>query len=45
MKNQSATIQLLVLDEGATLSECTGITEYVDHAFDVIPLIWKTPKE
>ena len=30
-KNPSATVPVLELDDGTTISECTAITEYLDH--------------
>ncbi len=44
-KNPSATVPLLELDDGTTISECTAITEYIDHTFGGISLTGKTPKE
>ncbi len=44
-KNPSATVPLLELDDGTTISECTAITEYIDHALDGISLTGRSPKE
>lgn len=44
-KNPSATVPLLELEDGTCISECTAITEYIDHAFDGVSLTGKTPKE
>lgn len=32
--NPSASVPVLELDDGTCISECTAITEYIDHAFD-----------
>jgi len=32
--NPGASVPLLELDDGTCISECTAITEYIDHAFD-----------
>lgn len=37
-KNPSAAVPVLELDDGTTIAECTAITEYIDHAFEGIPL-------
>lgn len=44
-KNPGAAVPVLELDDGTTISECTAITEYIDHAFDGPSLSGKTPKE
>lgn len=44
-KNPTASIPVLELDDGTTISECTAITEYLDHMFDGISLTGKTPKQ
>lgn len=44
-KNPSATVPLLELDDGTTISECTAITEYIDHTFKGISLTGSTPKQ
>ena len=36
---------VLEWDDGTFISECTAITEYIDHAFDGISLTGKTAKE
>ena len=33
-KNPNAAVPVLELDDGTTISECTAITEYIDHIFD-----------
>ena len=44
-KNPGGTVPVLELDDGTTISECTAITEYIDHAFEGPSLSGKTPKE
>jgi len=44
-KNPSASVPVLELDDGTFISECSGITEYIDHAFEGISLTCKTAKE
>jgi glutathione S-transferase len=44
-KNPAASVPVLELDDGTTISECTAITEYLDHAFDGIALMGRTAKE
>jgi len=44
-KNPSITVPLLELDNGVAISETTAITEYIDHAFDGIPLTGTGPQE
>ena len=44
-KNPSATVPLLELEDGTTISECTAITEYIDHAIDGISLTGRNPKQ
>ena len=44
-KNPAASVPVLELDDGTTISECTAITEYLDHAFDGIALMGRTGKE
>jgi glutathione S-transferase len=44
-KNPSASVPVLELDDGTTISECTAITEYLDQAFDGIALMGRTAKE
>ncbi|MEM7281437.1 MAG: glutathione S-transferase, partial [Pseudomonadota bacterium] len=44
-KNPSATIPVLELEDGTTISECTAITEYLDHALDGISLTGKNAKQ
>ena len=36
---------VLELDDGTTISECTAITEYIDHAFEGIALTGRSAKE
>ena len=33
-KNPSGAVPVLELDDGTMISECTAITEYIDHVFD-----------
>ncbi len=44
-KNPSAAVPVLELDDGITISECTAITEYLDHASGEPTLTGRTPKE
>ncbi len=44
-KNPSGAVPVLELDCGTTISECTAITEYIDHAFDGISLTGKSAKQ
>ncbi len=44
-KNVNASVPLLELDDCTAISECTAITEYIDHTFDGICLTGKSPKE
>ncbi len=44
-KNPDSTVPVLELDDGTCISECTAITEYIDHHFDGIKLTGKTAKE
>lgn len=44
-KNPNGAVPVLELDDGTMISECTAITEYIDHAFDGPPLSGKTPKD
>lgn len=44
-KNPSATVPVLELDDGTTISECTAITEYLDHVSGEPALTGRTPKE
>lgn len=44
-KNPGAAVPVLELDDGTTISECTAITEYIDHTFDGPSLSGKTPKQ
>jgi len=43
--NPSATVPLIVLDNGTAISESTAITEYIDHHFDGISLTGRTPEQ
>ena len=45
VKNPSAAVPVLELDDGTCISECTAITEYIDHAFQGPSLTGETPKE
>lgn len=44
-KNPSGTVPLLELDDGVYISECTAITEYVDHLDGKPVLTGATPRE
>ena len=44
-KNPSGAVPVLELDDGATIAECTAITEYLDHAAGEPTLTGCTPKE
>jgi glutathione S-transferase len=44
-KNPTATVPVLELDDGTTISECTAITEYVDAMSGEPTLTGRTPKE
>ncbi|SLN50293.1 Glutathione S-transferase GST-6.0 [Roseovarius albus] len=44
-KNPSAAVPLLELEDGTCISECTAITEYLDHMNGDPTLTGKTPKE
>ena len=44
-KNPGAAVPVLELDNGTSISECTAITEYIDHKFDGISLTGKTPEQ
>lgn len=44
-KNPSAAVPVLELDDGTTISECTAIIEYLDHAYGGPSLTGTTPKE
>ncbi|MEM7678445.1 MAG: glutathione S-transferase [Myxococcota bacterium] len=44
-KNPSAAVPVLELDDGTYISECSAITEYIDHAYDGPSLTGKTPRE
>ena len=45
VKNPSATVPLLELDNGVAISETTAITEYIDHAFEGVSLTGTSPQE
>ena len=44
-KNPSAAVPVLELEDGTCISECSAITEYIDHAFEGPSLTGETPKE
>jgi glutathione S-transferase len=44
-KNPNGAVPVLELDDGTTISECTAITEYIDHTFEGISLTGKTAKQ
>ncbi len=44
-RNPSGLVPVLELDDGSQISECTAITEYIDHAFPGVQLSGSTPLE
>jgi glutathione S-transferase len=44
-KNPSGAVPVLELDDGTTISECTAITEYIDHVSGEPTLTGRTAKE
>lgn len=44
-KNPGGAVPVLELADGSCISECTAITEYIDHAFEGPSLTGKTPKD
>lgn len=44
-RNPDAAVPVLELDDGTTISECTAITEYLDHLDGNPVLTGRTPKE
>ena len=44
-KNPGAAVPVLELDDGTMISECTAITEYIDHTFEGPSLTGETAKE
>ena len=44
-KNPSGAVPVLELDDGTTISECTAITEYLDHVVGEPTLTGRTPRE
>lgn len=44
-KNPSGAVPVLELDDGTMISECSAITEYLDHAAGAAELTGKTAKE
>ncbi|PZD73919.1 Glutathione S-transferase GST-6.0 [Acaryochloris thomasi RCC1774] len=44
-KNPLGAVPVLELEDGTTISECTAITEYLDHITGEITLTGRTPKE
>lgn len=44
-KNPNGLVPVLELDDGTMISECTAITEYIDHAFGGVSLTGVSPKE
>ncbi|MGF1600637.1 MAG: glutathione S-transferase family protein [Thermosynechococcaceae cyanobacterium] len=44
-KNPSGAVPVLELEDGTTISECTAITEYLDHISGETTLTGRTPKE
>ena len=43
--NPNSTVPVLELDDGTHISECTAITEYIDHSYEGISLTGKTPRQ
>lgn len=43
-KNPSSAVPVLELDDGTMISECTAITEYIDHEYEGHSLTGTTPK-
>jgi glutathione S-transferase len=44
-KNPGAAVPVLELEDGTCISECTAITEYIDHTFAGISLTGTEPKQ
>jgi glutathione S-transferase len=44
-KNPSGAVPVLEIDDGTTISECTAITEYIDHSVGEPTLTGRTAKE
>lgn len=44
-KNPAAAVPVLELDDGTAISECTAITEYIDHLSGEPVLTGRSPKE
>lgn len=44
-KNPNGAVPVLELDDGTFISECSAITEYIDHAFDGPSLTGNDPKQ
>jgi glutathione S-transferase len=44
-KNPSGSVPVLELDNGVSISECSAITEYIDHAFEGISLTGTNPEQ
>lgn len=44
-KNPAAAVPVLELEDGATISECTAITEYLDHLTGEPVLTGRSPRE
>jgi glutathione S-transferase len=44
-KNPSGTVPALELDDGTVVSECTAITEFIDHQFPGPRLSGETPRQ
>jgi glutathione S-transferase len=44
-KNPAGTVPVLELEDGTTISECTAITEYLDHVVGEPSLTGRSPKE
>ncbi|MGH1427352.1 MAG: glutathione S-transferase family protein [Arenicella sp.] len=44
-KNPAGAVPILELDDGSCISECSAITEYIDHTFEGIALTGSNAKE
>jgi len=45
VKNPAGAVPILELDDGTCISECSAITEYIDHTFNGISLTGSSAKE
>ena len=44
-KNPAGAVPILELDDGSCISECSAITEYIDHSFNAISLAGTNEKQ